>query len=343
MELHPMIFYFFMIFGTLTNSIIAREEWVDPHDMNIRINPVRKEIIKKTNNEESYSCDCNNNFYKDESSNHLRKVVSLLTDMTYFDRGSYVYRGIIDINLNADDYDFLKKYVSADWNEDFVLSQLSAVLEKSLGKSIYNSFTIGEYIYLTIFNENILLCLGLLILSYVLWKIQPHNYKLTTLFKLFFPLVYLSDFVLRYKAKLEEVEIDKYLQYENFKSCDPDRLGFFDWVINKFTGYCQKEKRNFMLSQRAAFHIFTPLNIISDQFDIFVNIFKHLGAGLGSFIWALLGSSNQKKNSSVTFRTKPKFSLRKKKPRVVSSCNQQVVSFDQDRINEPETVEKSID
>lgn len=180
---------------------------MDPHDLNIK-KPVKEQ--KTQNSNENYN-NCKNNMFIDKSSSHLRRFIKLITDMTHFDRRSEVYKGVIDIHLNTDDYNFLRKYTSSELNEDPILRELSDVMERSLENSIYSSyfFSIGEYTYLMIFNENTLLIIGLLGTFYVLWRIQPHNYKLATLFKLFLPIVYISDFVLRYRAKLE-VSFDIY-------------------------------------------------------------------------------------------------------------------------------------
>lgn len=285
MKLDEKVVLCFFIIVTLTDVTNAREEWIDPHDLNIKI-----KSRLKTDDEDRKFCDCNNKFSKDQSTSHLKKLITMITSMTHFDRNSDIYKGVIDIQLNIDDYDFLRNLVTTDLHDVHVLSKLSTVLDKSLVKSIYSTyfFTIGEYLYLALNDGNTLLLLGLIVLLFILWRIQPQNYELKTLMKLFFPLVYFSDFVLRYKAKLEIVEIDKFIEFENYKVCDPDNLGWFDWIYDKFTGYCKDNKRDYLMSQRSSFHFFTPLSVISDQFDVIINVLKHLGTGFGSFMWALM-------------------------------------------------------
>lgn len=199
-KIHFQVVLCFFIIVTLTDVTNAREEWIDPHDLNIKI-----KSRLKTDDEDRKFCDCNNKFSKDQSTSHLKKLITMITSMTHFDRNSDIYKGVIDIQLNIDDYDFLRNLVTTDLHDVHVLSKLSTVLDKSLVKSIYSTyfFTIGEYLYLALNDGNTLLLLGLIVLLFILWRIQPQNYELKTLMKLFFPLVYFSDFVLRYKAKLE--------------------------------------------------------------------------------------------------------------------------------------------
>ncbi|KAK9878673.1 hypothetical protein WA026_023122 [Henosepilachna vigintioctopunctata] len=259
---------------------LAREEWIDPHDLNIRSDSRTK--IMSTSSE-------NVNFYKERSASYFKKAIGLIVNVARYNTDLERYRGQIKIEMNKEDYEFLKIFISNDELDHSSLRRVDMILENSLQTTNFDDtvMKISEYISFTVFNERTTIFFGLLLLLYILWKIQPHKYTMKSLFKLFFPLVYLSDFVLRYLALIEEVEIDSYLEFKN-QSCDSKNLGWIDWFYNKLTGSCQNDEKKLLMSQRAALHIITPMKVFSQQFDIVVPILKYTGQGFGNFMWALI-------------------------------------------------------
>ncbi|KAL3270240.1 hypothetical protein HHI36_009296 [Cryptolaemus montrouzieri] len=197
---------------------IAREEWIDPHDMKIRYTSTYKK--SNGNYKEDYRDEEQCDSYNNQNSSYLRKVINLILNMAKFDRHNEIYKGQIIINLNGSS-----------------LRQLDVVLD--------NSFK----------------------------EISRHSY-----------------FHYRYIALKEEAEVDKFLIYKENVKCDPNNLGWFDWLYDKITGYCQRNERSFLLSQRSTILIITPMRVVSEQFEILVPILKYLGQGCGSFMMALINA-----------------------------------------------------
>lgn len=170
----------------------AREQWIDPHDMTVDATDfsVTNNAIAITNKEGG--CDCSK-CAENTLHVHYKRTIGLLLNAVKSGEVESLYKGVIEISIQQDDYNFLKNIVQSSTDDVAHFKRVNSILENVLSKSVYEKTSDNimgwlEWLYFTFYNYTTgIAIVGLFVtwVSYKLLQAKLTIWKIVTTLLLF--------------------------------------------------------------------------------------------------------------------------------------------------------------
>lgn len=184
----------------------AREQWIDPHDMavkkghdialasNSKIS--LEERQESTNTEENCSClHCTDTLHV-----HYKRTLSILLNVLQMDqhKGNQ-YKGVININIPAEDYNFFNNFIQNPIEDVSQLKRVNAVLENAFSKTMFQRSTDNltawyEWFYFTFYNHTTGITILGLIVAWISCKLLKANWTTWRVVKTLILFAWVVDF-----------------------------------------------------------------------------------------------------------------------------------------------------
>lgn len=163
----------------------AREQWIDPHDMAVKkgfeiasggqnkiINTDKKFLLQETTenwiNNENNACNCQQS--ADASLIHYRRTLSIFLNALKMDQqNADQYKGVININIPINDYNFLQNFIQSPVEDVAQLRKVNSILEGVFSRTVFqrtsdNLMAWFDWFYFTFYNHTT----GITILGFVI-------------------------------------------------------------------------------------------------------------------------------------------------------------------------------
>lgn len=195
-------------------SVLA-DQWVDPHNMNTNAKAKYvKPILKKSQSTSSIGLigeepPVDNSFRL--CSANLRRIISVLLKSAYLDkRDPELYKGHIQFNIKAHDYDILLNFGKEEDLGVEQFRQLDTIFSESFKKRYVDAYRhelrqFGDKFYSAIFNIESLWIMGVPFLLYIVYQLFKNDFSFLYVAKYLIMLVLIVDFGYRYKHLLQVI------------------------------------------------------------------------------------------------------------------------------------------
>lgn len=184
----------------------AREQWIDPHDMavkrgydiapesNTRIN--FEETQENTNIEENCSClHCVGTLHV-----YYKRTLSLLLNALQMDqhKGDR-YKGVININIPAEDYIFFNNFIQNPIEDVAQLKRINAILENAFSKTVFQKTSDNltawfQWFHFTFYNHTTGITILGLIVAWISWRLLKANWTTWRVVKTLVLFAWVVDF-----------------------------------------------------------------------------------------------------------------------------------------------------
>lgn len=178
-------------------SSSAREQWIDPHDMTVKQN-INPQIANKDLIFDSSQVNCIDNV-DDTLHVHYKRTLSILLNTLQIDEANSQYRGVVTINMSAEDYIFLKNFVQNSIEDVTQFRKINTILDNVLSKSLFqrtsDSFTSWiEWFYFTFYHHTTGIAIVGLFISWASYRLIKLNWTTWRVVKTLVLFAWVIDF-----------------------------------------------------------------------------------------------------------------------------------------------------